>query len=225
MGIVASWLAQCLYPEDQVIWQAARAGDAYTMRSALARLTPQTRRYIEWQEPYSGRTAMATTAATGHRECARLLLQAGADPNVKDYKGNTPLHLACKHGKPAVVQLLLEMPRVFPFAPNLCMKTPLDVARHRFAKEDEAPMAYQECIELLEKVSWLGWPSTSFSLLADWFLLRVSSEILSLQRVAVREDGQRAVVRVGPLIAQLVDAEVWMLAPIPSPCRVLQSCD
>lgn len=153
MGAVASWLLQCLYPEDQVIWQAARAGDAHTMRSALARLTPSTRRYIEWQEPLTGRTALAAAAATGSRECARLLLHAGADANATDYKGNAPLHLACKHGQPALVQLLLETPRVFPFATNLCMKTPLDVARHRFVKEDEAPRAYQECIELLEKVS------------------------------------------------------------------------
>lgn len=152
MGNVTSWLAQWLYPEDQMIWQAARAGDVGLMRSGIARLTPETRRRLEWQEPCSGRTPIAEASAKGHSECARLLIQAGANCNVKDYRGDTPLHLACKSGKPATVQLLLHVPNLFPFETNLRMKTPLDIARDRFAREEERQEMYEECIELLEKV-------------------------------------------------------------------------
>lgn len=156
MGAVSSWLLQCLYPEDQLVWQAARAGDASAMRAALARLTPRSRCWIEWQEPSSGRSALAAAAVAGHAECARLLLQAGADVDARDAKGDSPLHLASKRGHAAVLRLLLEAPRARPFGTNLCLKTPLDVARHRFARqqEDERPtLGFQECIELLEKVS------------------------------------------------------------------------
>ncbi|GMF47962.1 unnamed protein product [Phytophthora fragariaefolia] len=71
---------------------------------------------------------------------------------------NTPLHLACKRGRPEMVELLLGVPAVNPFEVNLYMKTPLDLARSRFADEEEEKEAepYAKCIEILEKVraSW-----------------------------------------------------------------------
>jgi hypothetical protein len=156
MGNAVSWLVQCFYPEDQVFWAAARYGDARMIRSATARLTPETRAYLEWQEPYTGRTALLEAAAEGHRECAQLLMAAGANCNAKDLKLNTPLHLACKRGRPEMVRFLLEMPAVNPFEINLHMKTPLDLARTRFAEEedeeDSEAKPYAKCIELLEKV-------------------------------------------------------------------------
>ncbi|KAI9853716.1 MAG: hypothetical protein M1813_001832 [Trichoglossum hirsutum] len=39
---------------------------------------------------------------------ARLLLEKGADLNVKTYDGRTALHLAAEKGHETVVQLLLE---------------------------------------------------------------------------------------------------------------------
>ncbi|KAF4130245.1 C3HC4 type zinc finger [Phytophthora infestans] len=161
MGNAASWLAQCFYPEDQVFWAAAHYGDARIIRSAASRLTPETRKFLEWQEPYTGRTALLEAAAKGHVECARLLIETGANCNAKDLKMNTPLHLACKRAHPEMVKLLLEVPAVNPFEINLYMKTPLDLARSRFSNEEEEKEAqpYAKCIEVLEKKFCLysGW--------------------------------------------------------------------
>jgi hypothetical protein len=40
----------------------------------------------------NGRTALSVAAAEGQLEVVNLLLEAGADPNVKDRRGNTPLY-------------------------------------------------------------------------------------------------------------------------------------
>ena len=56
----------------------------------------------------TGRTALAETAYGEHLEQARVLLQAGADPNAADFMGNTPLHIAAKTGKGRLVLALLD---------------------------------------------------------------------------------------------------------------------
>ncbi|ETL96665.1 hypothetical protein L917_05907 [Phytophthora nicotianae] len=172
MGNAVSWLAQCFYPEDQLFWAAARYGDARIIRSATSRLTLETRKHLEWQEPYTGRTALLEAAAKGHCECARLLVEAGANCNAKDFKMNTPLHLACKRAQPDMVKFLLEVPVVNPFEINLYMKTPLDLARRRFADEEEEKEAqpYAKCIEMLEK---------KFCLYSGWLYMKTDN-VLSL---------------------------------------------
>ncbi|KAF1318685.1 hypothetical protein FI667_g13677, partial [Globisporangium splendens] len=159
MGNVASWLAECIYPEEQVLWQAARSGDAHTLRTAIAKLTSETRKYMEWQEPCSGRAALAEAALRGHRECVELLVGAGANCNAKDYRGNTPLHLACKRGKDDVVQYLLQVPNVFPFETNLDTLTPLDLVRKKISKDESHPLSFERCLEELEKkfCVYSGW--------------------------------------------------------------------
>jgi ankyrin repeat protein len=54
----------------------------------------------------SGVTALI--AAHTDMECARFLLQRGADPNVRPKSGWTPLHFAIHAASPGMVQLLIE---------------------------------------------------------------------------------------------------------------------
>ncbi|GLD97537.1 hypothetical protein PINS_up006227 [Pythium insidiosum] len=166
MGNVCGWLANCMYPEDQIVWQAAHNGDVAVLRQALARLTPRTRSYLEWSEPCSGRTPIAEAARRGHKACVEALVNAGANANAKDYKGNTPLHLACRHGRIEVVRYLLHVPHVASLDVNMAMLTPLDVARKHLQDnncdaddQSSGGVAYEQCIEELEKKFYVysGW--------------------------------------------------------------------
>jgi ankyrin repeat protein len=49
-----------------------------------------------------------SAATSGDLDEVKLLLEHGADPNVKDNDGRTPLHYAADFDHPEVVKLLLE---------------------------------------------------------------------------------------------------------------------
>jgi ankyrin repeat protein len=53
-------------------------------------------------------TALQLAAVTGHSEVARVLLEKGADPKLKDIDGKTALHTATLKGHEAVVRQLIE---------------------------------------------------------------------------------------------------------------------
>lgn len=45
---------------------------------------------------------------TNQPEIAQALLEAGCDPELRDFRGNTPLHLACEQGCLASVGVLTQ---------------------------------------------------------------------------------------------------------------------
>ena len=55
-----------------------------------------------------GGTAIRKAAAKGHVEIVKRLLEAGADPNLSDHYGWTPLLSACQAEHVEVVRLLVE---------------------------------------------------------------------------------------------------------------------
>ncbi len=55
-----------------------------------------------------GQTALAFAAYQGFPEIAKLLLDRGADPDVRDDDGRTPLMQAASNGHAEVAELLLD---------------------------------------------------------------------------------------------------------------------
>ena len=51
---------------------------------------------------------MRTTYASGHVECAQMLLQAGANKDLQTQCKNTALHIAAFHGQMQVLRLLVD---------------------------------------------------------------------------------------------------------------------
>ncbi|CAG8559760.1 16394_t:CDS:10 [Funneliformis mosseae] len=54
-------------------------------------------------------TPLATACKFGHIETAKLLLDFGADPDIQDEEGETPLHLAARNGFDDCVRLLVGL--------------------------------------------------------------------------------------------------------------------
>ena len=55
-----------------------------------------------------GYSPLSSAATNGRETVAKLLLQGGADVNLRDYRERTQLLWAAKKGHEAVVQLLIE---------------------------------------------------------------------------------------------------------------------
>jgi len=59
-------------------------------------------------EPVAGNTPLMLAVVFGNREAVRLLIEAGADINIRSKSGSTALHLACFHGRPEIAKWLLD---------------------------------------------------------------------------------------------------------------------
>ena len=55
-----------------------------------------------------GKSVLMEVVLLGYEKIARLLLEHGADPNLTDNEGNTPLHHACDCGAPESLIAVLE---------------------------------------------------------------------------------------------------------------------
>jgi ankyrin repeat protein len=85
------------------------------------------------------RAALNTTVAAGDVELTRLLLEHGADPNVRDRSpptrrprpdGFTPLHFAAAAGNMELMELL-EQQGASPDTKNSLGQTPADLLREK----------------------------------------------------------------------------------------------
>lgn len=80
------------------------------------------------RRPELGAKLVAAVRA-GRAEEARRLLEEGADPNARDERGFTPLHIACARGDAGIAELLLER-GADPNAVGAAGVTPLHVAAY-----------------------------------------------------------------------------------------------
>ena len=78
------------------------------------------------------RTALTYAAGKGHSEFVQILLEAGADPNKPDGKGNAPLHRAVIKEHPETVNILLQQaPTIDLNLPDRSGNTALHIAVSR----------------------------------------------------------------------------------------------
>jgi len=74
-------------------------------------------------------TWLCENATTGNLDGVEACLRMTAEPNVPDANGETPLHLAARHGHPGIVRLLIEA-GADPALGNARGETSLHVAAH-----------------------------------------------------------------------------------------------
>ena len=63
---------------------------------------------INQPDPYGGSSPLISAATFGKTEIAKLLIDAGADLNVKNNDGSTALHSAAFFCRPEIVKMLIE---------------------------------------------------------------------------------------------------------------------
>lgn len=89
--------------DPELLWNASRTGDWIAVRAALEAGVP-----VDSKTPY-GSTALCFACDRGHLEVARLLLEYGADPAVRDtFYSASPLDWARSGGHFPLISLLLE---------------------------------------------------------------------------------------------------------------------
>ncbi|XP_059902884.1 ankyrin repeat and SOCS box protein 3-like isoform X1 [Gadus macrocephalus] len=92
--------------------EAARAGETGCVREVLS-MAAASGVFIEYvnTRATNGQTAVFMAAAEGHTDIVKLLATAGANINVKDASGLTPLLAAVSNDKPATAMALIRKGR------------------------------------------------------------------------------------------------------------------
>lgn len=107
--------------------------DNLTAAAGLGRLA-EARSLLPTADGISRHRALALAAQHGHTEVARLLLDAGEDPNLYNpeemHSHATPLHHAALGGHDATVRLLVERGARLDIADKIYQSTPLGWAIH-----------------------------------------------------------------------------------------------
>src|SRR5574343_1244033 len=90
------------FPEE--IQKACRVGDVESLEKILSEhpeLLNSVDSKLKWSPLYR-------TVICGHIEATEFLLKKGADPNIKNNIGETPLHQATENSQAKLVKLLLK---------------------------------------------------------------------------------------------------------------------
>jgi cytohesin len=74
------------------------------------------------------RTPLHLAAIRGHTNIIRSLVDAGADPNIKDFDDNTPLHYSSEYGSFDSIIFLVKEADADPFVKNKFGYGPSDIA-------------------------------------------------------------------------------------------------
>lgn len=77
-----------------VLHEAASVGDLIALEDAVKEGLNVNERDVQWDS----RTPLHVACLVGHKNCAYVLLKAGADPNCVTNTGSSPAHFACEGG-------------------------------------------------------------------------------------------------------------------------------
>ena len=103
MGPEGFDMQQFIQLPEEGLWHAARIGDIPAMKRYITEGTD-----VNAPDDDLNIFPLVWSVLHGQTEAARLLIENGADVNMKDDKGSTPLHGAAVFGRAGVAKLLLE---------------------------------------------------------------------------------------------------------------------
>jgi uncharacterized protein len=110
-------------PENMIL-KAVVKNDAATVQ----RLIDERHVDVNYRRPSNGDSALASASGLGRSEIVALLLMRGADPNVTDNDGHTPLIRAAYRGNSEIVFMLVSAGAQIDMAEKLYGYTALAVA-------------------------------------------------------------------------------------------------
>ena len=84
------------------LWQAAITGNTAAVEEHIVAATD-----LDAKEDYGGSTPLILAAIFGKKEVARILIDGGADLDLRNSKGSTAIHQACFFCRPEIVDMLL----------------------------------------------------------------------------------------------------------------------
>ncbi len=127
--------------EPFLILNAAIAGDVQSIQKHLAG-----GKHLNAPEQVGGNIPLMLAATFGNRAAANLLIQAGADLEIRNKSGGTALHQACFFAQPEIVELLLDA-GADPNSANAYGVTPLELAPEQLDSEWKA--VYEHTYQML----------------------------------------------------------------------------
>ena len=101
---------------------------------------------INAKEDFGGSTPLILAAIFGQSEIVKILIDAGAELDLRNSSGGTALHQACFFGRPEIVELILNS-GADPHLVNSWDFTPLDLVTIEF--DDRLEETYRHVYESL----------------------------------------------------------------------------
>jgi ankyrin repeat protein len=123
------------------LWRAAMTGNTAAVQQHLRAGTD-----INAKEDFGGSTPLILAAIFGQAEIVKILIDAGAELDLRNSSGGTALHQACFFGRPEIVELILNS-GADPHLVNSWDFTPLDLVTIEF--DDRLEETYRHVYESL----------------------------------------------------------------------------